>query len=306
MLTPLTIDRFMAITMPLKHRKWMHPKLIYLLIVLFWSPAFLIVFYHLGQYRMGLAKVRNLSSYLDKIYSYLNHASPAVEEIDFSKIVVFLQFSIQMSYQPEYHRCTLNHESTALLETIVFYFIPTALLILLYTAMVVKIVRHKIPCKKLLLTSAAIGVTGVLVVIPQILLYMNVKLGYKDAQFWTVTMFYISPLCDSLLYYFTNPAVLAKLPRSGVGRAAAWISEGVSVGFRSQISPSSTSEVRPSPRCQSRPSTISLVCQNRPSPITQCRPSPSSQFRPSPSPGNVQHARKTSKFNLSPNLGAKN
>ena len=210
-----------------------------------------------------------------------------------------------MSYQPEYHRCTLNHEKTALLETIVFYFIPTALLILLYTAMVVKILRHKIPCKKLLLTSAAIGVTGVLVVIPQILLYMNVKLGYKDAQFWTVTMFYISPLCDSLLYYFTNPAVLAKLPRSGVGRAAAWISEGVSVGIRSQTSPSSSSEVRPSPRCQNRPSTISLVCQNRPSPISQCRPSPSSQFRPSPRPINVDYERKTSKFNLSPNLGAK-
>ena len=97
----------------------------------------------------------------------------------------------------------------------------------MYAIMLAKIIKNRIKCKKLLLTSAAINLTGILVVIPQILLYMNVHMGYKEAQFFTVTLFYISPLCDSLLYYWMNPKVLEKLPDTVVGRAAAWVSEGV-------------------------------------------------------------------------------
>ena len=136
-----------------------------------------------------------------------------------------------MSYQAEYHRCTLEHDNTAVLESILFYFIPMVTLTILYSVMIAKVIYHQIKCKKLLLTSVAIGATGVLVAIPQTLLYLKVHMGYKAAQFFTVTLFYISPLCDSVLYYYTNPRVRAKLPSSRVGRAATWLSEEISMGL---------------------------------------------------------------------------
>ncbi|XP_063687729.1 uncharacterized protein LOC134820993 [Bolinopsis microptera] len=180
-LMPLTIDRVLVIMFPFMHRKWMSHKIIFLMIGLWWFPSLSFTLYHLVQYQRGLAKI---------------------------------------SYQPEYHRCTFDHQSTGQMEAIILYFVPIITLVAVYTVLLVQVIRMNIKFRKLLLTSLSICASGVLIAIPQTLLYMNVHMEYKEAQFFTVTLFYISPLCDSVIYYCTNPRVMENLSQTEIVKAA--------------------------------------------------------------------------------------
>ena len=101
-------------------------------------------------------------------------------------------------------------------------------LVLLYTIMIIHVIRNKTRCKKLLLTSLSICTVAVLIAIPQTLLYVKVRMGYKEAQFFTVTLFYITPLSDSIIYYCSNPRVQEKLPDTKLAQTARRFSEGIS------------------------------------------------------------------------------
>ena len=105
------------------------------------------------------------------------------------------------------------------MEAIILYFFPIITLVAVYIVLLVQVIRMNIKFRKLLLTSLAICASGVLIAIPQILLYLNVHMEYKEAQFFTVTLFYISPLCDSVIYYCTNPRVMENVSQSEIGRA---------------------------------------------------------------------------------------
>ncbi|KAL5253443.1 hypothetical protein ACHWQZ_G013283 [Mnemiopsis leidyi] len=188
-LMPLTIDRFLAIIAPFLHKNWMSHKIMFTIIGLWWIPATFSSLYRLMKFHMGHIAVR---------------------------------------YQPEYHRCTIENLEIGRIESFVFYFIPMLTLVVLYTIMVVHIIRSKTRCRKLLLTSLSICTVAVLIGIPQTLLYVKVRMSYKVAQFFTVTLFYITPLSDSIIYYCSNPRVQEKLPDTKLARTARRFSEGIS------------------------------------------------------------------------------
>ena len=132
-----------------------------------------------------------------------------------------------MTYQREYHRCTLDDHDTGIAEAVIFYFTPIITIITLYSIMLVNIIKQQTRCKKLLLTSLSICTVGILIAIPQTLLYINLRMGYKEAQFFTVTLFYISPLCDAFIYYCVNPTVREMLPESGIGQTVRRFSQSI-------------------------------------------------------------------------------
>ena len=101
-------------------------------------------------------------------------------------------------------------------------------LIALYAIMLANVIRVRTRCRKLLLTSLAICTVGILIALPQILLQLHLPMRYKEALLFTVTMFYISPLCDSVIYYCSNPLVQERLPDSGVYQTARRFSRGIS------------------------------------------------------------------------------
>ena len=124
-----------------------------------------------------------------------------------------------MTYQAEYHRCTFNSHDSAALEAGLFYFLPLQALITLYTIMLITIIRLKKDTKKLLRTSFLICFVGVVVAVPQLMLYTDVRMSYKLAQILTVVLFYVTPIFDPLIYYCTNPKVKQRIASSKVGRA---------------------------------------------------------------------------------------
>ncbi|XP_063681216.1 olfactory receptor 4C6-like [Bolinopsis microptera] len=187
-LMPLTIDRFLAVITPLKHKNWMTQRVMFLMIGAWWVPAMCSALYPLTKYHIG----------------------PSA-----------------MTYQIEYHRCTLDDHDTGIAEAVIFYFTPIITLITLYSIMLVNIIKQQTRCKKLLLTSLSICTVGVLIAIPQTLLYINLHMGYEVAQFFTVTLFYISPLCDSFIYYCVNPMVQQMLPESGIGQTVRRFSQSI-------------------------------------------------------------------------------
>ena len=63
-LMPLTIDRFVAVMVPLRHKKWMSHRHIFLLIGFWWMPALLSALYPLTLYHLGAVKVGQSISFL--------------------------------------------------------------------------------------------------------------------------------------------------------------------------------------------------------------------------------------------------
>ena len=133
-----------------------------------------------------------------------------------------------MRYQKEYHRCTFDSHDSAALEAALFYFLPLQVLITLYLIMLISIIRLKKDTRKLLRTSFLICFVGVVVAVPQLLLYTDVRMSYKLAQLLTVVLFYVTPIFDPLIYYCFNPRVKERIASSKVGRAVSVTSRRMS------------------------------------------------------------------------------
>ena len=114
-----------------------------------------------------------------------------------------------MVYQVGMHRCTLHSSNTHYkqAESHIFYTVPMILLVTLYSIMLVHIVRHKTCCKKLLLTSVAVCTAGVVVAIPEVISNTSVSWDYRAIQLITVLPLYVTPLCNSMIYYCSNPLI---------------------------------------------------------------------------------------------------
>ncbi|KAL5268981.1 hypothetical protein ACHWQZ_G002714 [Mnemiopsis leidyi] len=117
-----------------------------------------------------------------------------------------------MRYQVGMHRCTLqwNNTSYKSAESHIFYTAPMTLLLLLYTVMLVHIIKNKTRWKKLLLTSVVVCSAGVCVAIPEVVKSTSVSWPYKTIQLVTVLPIYATPLCNSIIYYCSNPAIQRK------------------------------------------------------------------------------------------------
>ena len=111
-----------------------------------------------------------------------------------------------MSYQHAYNRCSFdNHGTFAVFEAFVFYIVPMFTVALIYATLLVFVVIKKKRCKKLLKTSFLICITTLFSATPTVLLYVGIKMSYRVAQIFTLTVWYATPVFDATIYYFAHP-----------------------------------------------------------------------------------------------------
>ena len=77
--------------------------------------------------------------------------------------------------------------------------------------MLVHIIKNKTRWRKLLLTSTVVCSAGVIVAIPEVVKSTSVSWPYKTIQLVTVLPIYATPLCNSMIYYCSNPVIQRKI-----------------------------------------------------------------------------------------------
>ena len=104
-----------------------------------------------------------------------------------------------------------------MLIPIVIMFLPFFTSILLYLAIFLTVYLNGRACAKLLKLSFLICLSNMLITIPEAMLYLGVQFSYVTAQVILVTLYYTVPLCDCVVYYFSNPTVIRKLSTISFG-----------------------------------------------------------------------------------------
>ena len=121
-----------------------------------------------------------------------------------------------MKYQPSYNRCVFNVNPILPIMTLL---VPLILIGLMYLFMAISIIRNKIPVGRLLITTTVILVTGILVTIPNILMItINMKMPYKEAKIFTVTLYHANCVCNPLIYYIANPKIAPQIKEQATVR----------------------------------------------------------------------------------------
>ena len=122
---------------------------------------------------------------------------------------------LQLTYQHSYHRCV--YQSYFQGRHFLFLLLPLLLILIMYSIMITQIIRSKIRASKMILTSTAIIVTGVVSSLPFTLLaFFNIELDYEAAQVLTVTLYYINGICNPCIYLCSNPMAKKQLRNMSV------------------------------------------------------------------------------------------
>ena len=166
-LLPLTIDRAVAIMLPLKHGIIITRKICLLIFSATWTPIFIVLFNDL--YAMG------------------NRDS-----------------SIIIKYSVKYHRCELAGKDLSIERTIL-YIAPFLLIVLMYGTMLFIIVRTKRSCGRFLFTASGIIATNLIFYTPGVIFDMGLQIGYKATQIVYVTFWYVNGVINPIIYVGSHP-----------------------------------------------------------------------------------------------------
>ena len=165
-LLPLTLDRVIAITLPLRHNSFVTKRTSVVMFVVNWSPIFALLFYDTVAYTTG---------------------------------------SITIEYYDKYHRCVISGRNNYI-EQVCLIFVPFLLILLMYGIMLFIIVRKRRRCGWFLLTSTGIIATSLLAYSPSVIANTwDVPLSYEVSQILTVTVYYINGIVNPIIYVLTHP-----------------------------------------------------------------------------------------------------
>ena len=171
----VTVDRFIAIVFPLRHKLWVTPRCSLVLIGLQWTLGIFSTFYlTVLDYYFG----NKISRYVD-----------------------------------EYHRCLILEYSTVMKVLDIFMGeVSMVTIAILYIVMVIAIAKSGRNIGKMLRTSSVIVLSGFLSSVPAFLFYrLDIRMSYEIAQVFTVTLYYLNCVVDPCVYFYCNPAIKAYL-----------------------------------------------------------------------------------------------
>ena len=98
--------------------------------------------------------------------------------------------------------------------------VPLILISLMYAAMTVSIFRNKIPVGRLLVTTTAILLSGVFVVIPQVLMVtMDLKMSFKVGKILTITVFHMNCIFNPIIYCLANPRISPQIKQQASAKS---------------------------------------------------------------------------------------
>ena len=150
-LLPLTIDRAIAVTAPLRHKSLVTKKTCLIMCATNWLPIF-----------------ANL------VYDMVAYSTETME----------------ISYQHSYHRCVIQGRHTYL-EHMCLLVAPFFLILLLYTSMMFFLVRHNRQSCRFLVTATGIIMSSLVSYFPTVITNIwSVPMSYEVSQIFTVTFFY--------------------------------------------------------------------------------------------------------------------
>ena len=157
----------------------------------------------------------NLSSKLTfTLSSYITEVLPSDPRVFTYQLTISLH---QIVYQRVYHRCV--YEQSESYEGILFLIGPLLFIIIIYTFLLGVIIKNKIKVTKVIVTTTAIVLTGVMIVIPEILMAtFYLQMSYEAAQIFTVTLYYMGSVFNPLIYFVANPRVSEQMSVSKVVR----------------------------------------------------------------------------------------
>ena len=164
-LLPLTIDRAVAIILPLKHGIIMTKKASLSMFAVVWSSICI----------------------------------PLV-----SDAVGNFKGSIEIYYSQKFHRCALSGRNRSV-DHIFLFIIPFLLILLVYGAMLSIIIKTKRSCGRVLLTALGIISTNLIFYAPGVIVGMGLKIGYKATQVVYVTFWYVNGVINPLIYVGSHP-----------------------------------------------------------------------------------------------------
>ena len=169
-LLPLTIDRLIAIVMPLKHKFIVTENFSKFLITASWLPIVVSLIHALVELSLG---------------------------------------TIEIEYNKKYHRCVSSgrYSDIVNVEEICFVLVPFVLVIVLYIAMLVFIVRRRLKFNRFLITATAIIMTSLLAYFPTIIADIwDIPMRYEVSQVLTITLYYVNGIVNPVIHVLAHPA----------------------------------------------------------------------------------------------------
>ena len=165
-LLPLTIDRAIAIALPLRHRSFINKTNCVCMFGMNWLPLLILLLYD---------------------------------------TVAYIEGTVTILYYNKYHRCVISGRNSYI-EQMCLLFVPFLLVLLMYSIMLVIIVRKRRRCGWFLVTSTGIIVTSMLSYSPTVISNVwNIPLRYEVSQILTVTLYYTNGITNPLVYVFAHP-----------------------------------------------------------------------------------------------------
>ena len=166
-LIPLTLDRAIAILLPLHHRSIVTKTTSVAMIIAGWLSVATVLVY---------------------------------ESVAYSKQ------AIKIEYLHGYHRCIIS-EDGAFIGRMFLFVAPFFLILALYAIMMILVFRSGRPPSRFLITACGIILTNLLTFAPTIVtMVWSIPLDYKLSQILTVTLYYTNGIFNSIIYLGAHPA----------------------------------------------------------------------------------------------------
>ena len=167
-LLPLTIDRTVAVLLPLRHKSIITKRICVVMFVATWLPILAPLLHFTVGYSMG---------------------------------------TITIEYEARYYRCVSSGRHS-FIEELCLLFVPFLLVLLMYGIMLFIIIRTRRRCGRFLVTATGIIMTSLLAYSPSVIATTwNISLSYEVSQILTVTVFYTNGVVNPLIYvYIAHPA----------------------------------------------------------------------------------------------------
>lgn len=164
-LLPLTIDRAVAIILPLKHGIIITRKICFFIFAATWMSILIVLF---------------------------------------NDVVGVSDESITIVYTAKYHRCVLYGKDLSVERTLL-YIAPFLLIIIMYGTMLFIILKTRRSCGRFLFTASGIIATSIIFYTPGVIFDMGLEIGYKATQVFYVTFWYVNGVINPLIYVGSHP-----------------------------------------------------------------------------------------------------
>ena len=165
-LLPLTIDRAVAIILPLKYKSIITRRACLGMFAATWSSILIFLLYDILAYKTNFLTVEN---------------------------------------SERYHRCVVVGEYSYI-EELCLISIPFLLILLMYSFMLSVVVSKRRQCGRFLITASGIILTSLIAYSPTVIAdTWDISMRYEVSQILTVTVFYTGGIVNPLIYVLSHP-----------------------------------------------------------------------------------------------------